>query len=351
MYPGFGGPESYFSDIERDALGELQGGHSQTEKYKWKTAKSTPSKSTSAKPTSPKYSRISRAKDYARDKLSPVGDYISNKTAPGRAQASKQVTKARGALASVSAKVNNRLDRTWSGRLLRESALESVGFHYEGGQNRGFLGIKSNLGRFGDEYELSRLGKNSRYTSAKAALKNSGVRNPYSTYKGVLEKGGTRSLAAKTAFKKTGVRGAAKFLGGTGLRAIPLLSTAYFMAEGYSSNGLTGVASGFGEGVATTFAWKAAASVLGAGASAAVGIAGLGLAGVGVGVYQAGEAASSHVRGLKRLEMGGGHMQGAIESHGASTMRQRSLQNLNNSHINGRMALGNEAFLMHRPFR
>jgi len=64
-----------------------------------------------------------------------------------------------------------------------------------------------------------------------------------------------------------------------------------------------------------------------------------------VGTYAYGEAAHSYNKNLTHAEMGGN----LVDPYGMnSTMRQRSLQALHNSHINGRMAIGNEAVLLHR---
>lgn len=69
-------------------------------------------------------------------------------------------------------------------------------------------------------------------------------------------------------------------------------------------------------------------------------------------IYSWGEASREHVKKLRQVEMGGqDQVMDAINSAGAATMRQRAASALNNTHLNGRMALGNEGFLMHRSFR
>ena len=53
---------------------------------------------------------------------------------------------------------------------------------------------------------------------------------------------------------------------------------------------------------------------------------------------------NAKLRQIKSLEMGSP----IVDQYGSiSTLRQRSLAALQNSHVNGRMALGNEAALLH----
>ena len=128
------------------------------------------------------------------------------------------------------------------------------------------------------------------------------------------------------------------------------LSTAYFAHEGYQEEGVWGAAKGIGESIAYSAAWNYMAG--GAAASAMAFAAPVaGIAALAGGAYMLGEAGIQHAKGLRELEMGGGdQMLQAVTSAGAATARQRAVMALNNTHINGRMALGNEGFLMHRGF-
>jgi len=108
-------------------------------------------------------------------------------------------------------------------------------------------------------------------------------------------------------------------------------------------------------------AWGAAKSgagslAMGGAFRVVTGIAGRALSGFGpvavaaaavYGTYALGNAAKMHVKRLKGLEMG----RNIPDPFGTvSTIRQRSLQAIQNTHINGRLALGNEAMLMSRRF-
>jgi hypothetical protein len=69
-------------------------------------------------------------------------------------------------------------------------------------------------------------------------------------------------------------------------------------------------------------------------------------AAIGYGVYRYGKAAGKYGKGIKKVEMGAPF----VDTFGtAATIRQRSLSALQNSHVNGRMAMGSEAALMHSP--
>jgi hypothetical protein len=200
----------------------------------------------------------------------------------------------RGAARSGFAGMNARLGQSFMGRSLQQGTMESFGWHFEKGASQGFLG-----------------------------LKNESIKHSMSTVKGGL------GLAGRTLTKSLG-----------------LLSTAYFAYEGYQNEGVWGAAKGIGESIAYSTAFAAASTVLG---TAALPLAAV--AAVGIGTYALAEAGIAHEKGLRELEMGGGdQMQNAVHSAGAATARQRSLMALNNTHINGRMSLGNEGFLMHRGF-
>ena len=207
-------------------------------------------------------------------------------------------------------------NRSLVGRSLSTSFMESIGVHHEGwGKNavsKGFLGHKMHGGRF---------------------------------FSGDWAAAGKGTLA-----KSFGKTGRALSFGGTmaGRLLAPAFSV-YEMYAGYQEEGVWGAAKGLatsvGYGAITHYAFGAL------GGMAPVAMAGAGIAAAGYATYKVGESAQQHAKSLRQLEMGQqDQMQAAIGSAGAATMRQRSLMALNNTHLNGRMSLGNEGFLMHRGF-
>lgn len=217
--------------------------------------------------------------------------------------------------------MSERMGQSAMGRALKIGAAESFGVWYEGSifateglKSHGFLGIRGGARTLGQNW------------SAAAA------------------RGGM-----KGAMGRVGALG--KFAGGTAFKALPLLGTAYFAYTGYQESGVAGAAMGIGESVL----WSAAPRILGAAiGGTAAGIATGVVAGVGAvygGAYVLGTLAKAHAKKLRDVEFGGGQIVDAIGSAGAATMRQRSLSALQNTHLNGRMAMGNEALLMHTPFR
>lgn len=163
-------------------------------------------------------------------------------------------------------------------------------------------------------------------------------------FQGVRGSGGMAAGAAQLQ-KNLGAKTAAGAAGKLGLKALPLVGNLAFMYMGYREGGIGGAIDAGLESAKFSIAWEVGAAVLG---SAALPLAiGAGIAGgAGYGYYQFGEAAQRHGRKMRKLEMGGE----VTDRFGTmSTMRQRSLQALNNTHVNGRMALGNEAAIMHTP--
>lgn len=217
------------------------------------------------------------------------------------------------------------------GRAFQQGALDAIGFDITfGGENRGFLGIKSNLR---ETYGLGQGG---------ASVPGMG-----DVYKSQVQMGSTRSYAARTAFKEGGTR-AASMIGKTALSSLGLITTGYFAYEGFRQEGAWGAAKGVGESVVYgSLGRLAIQSIMNPvtatlAASAAIGYAG----------YSLGEAGRRYGASLRNLEMGGDeNMINAVNSYGASTMRQRAASMLNNSHSNRRFALGNEAALFHASYR
>lgn len=185
--------------------------------------------------------------------------------------------------------VTARLGGSTLGRLLMRGTSEAFGMHYVGGKSMGFLGLKD------------------------PALKTMG------------------------GFRKVGT---------LGLRSLGVAGTAFSIYQGYQEEGLYGAAKGAAGSIAVGAAWHAAAGLIGNPATWGIAAA----AGMGYGYYQFGEAAQSHRRRVRGVEMGGG-MQDVIGGGAALTERARAIQALSNTHINARMALGNEAVLTHSSYR
>lgn len=199
--------------------------------------------------------------------------------------------------------VDNRLQQSFLGRRLRESMLESAGWDIDySGKNKGFLGVRGN---YQEVFRGSKVG----VSATRKAL----------------------SMAGKTALSSLG-----------------LASSLHFMYTGYQEGGIFGAAKGAGESILYGAAFRTA--IMGLGAPLTVGA--MALTGAGYGAYAIGEAGQRYERRLRNLEVGGDeNMINAINSYGASTMRQRAAVALNNSHINRRLALGNEAAMFHSSFR
>jgi hypothetical protein len=132
-------------------------------------------------------------------------------------------------------------------------------------------------------------------------------------------------------------------------------------AEGKS--GVWGAAKGVGEYAAMSYGFKVATRAIGLGSTA--GVIGVGVAataavqvgalthmaqtaqGGGLGQFLARPAVYEHTRKHAMLEMG----RPAVDQFGtAGTMRQRSLAAIQDSKLNGRVAIGNEATLQYRSY-
>jgi len=129
--------------------------------------------------------------------------------------------------------------------------------------------------------------------------------------------------------------------------------------EGYKEGGAWGAvkggASSYGTAYASGIAWHAAKAYVATPAFYAAGFAALGAA-ASYGAYRAFGGTNArlfrpwvkdHMKKNAELEMGAP----ITDDFGTvATMRQRSLQAIQNSRINGRTALGNEAGLMYSPY-
>lgn len=142
-----------------------------------------------------------------------------------------------------------------------------------------------------------------------------------------------------------GKRAVAGALGRLGMRAFWPALAIYNMREAYQKGGLSSALYVGGKEAVqvglTEVAFAGAKSVL---SSTGIGIGALAI-GAGVGGFAFGEASRNYGKRIRNIELGGE----VIDRFGQiATIRQRSLMALQNSHLNGRMALGNEAMLLHQ---
>lgn len=204
---------------------------------------------------------------------------------------------------------NARLGRSYLGRSVQRGALESAGFYHEGSVNKGFLGLGP--------------------------------------------KPGQRMLNMPTEISKVwsrrGMKGVAGWAGKRGLAALPLAMTGLMAYQGYQEEGLWGAAKGVAESAAYSAAFHAGAGLV-SGAAAMTGGVALGVAAAGFGYYKFGEAAQAATKRRTDLEFGSSSID-FMGNRGAFTARARAMQALNNSHINGRVAIGQEAILTHQTYR
>lgn len=245
-----------------------------------------------------------------------------------------------GPLSNLS-RIDARLQQSYLGNVARVSTLESFGFHFSGSVfgasgtvNNGFLGIKGSLNEM-----RARRGPN----QTRAPFQPSRVYGTSRAF-GASKVGAAMDTAR---YAGRGAKPAARFAGSTAMKSLGLLSTGVMAYQGYQDNGVVGAAMGVGESIAYTAAFRGIGGAIFNPVS-------LGLAGgaaVGYGVYQTGEAASRHVKGLRNIEMGDSAIMDALNTPGAATSRQRAVSALQNTHLNGRMAMGNEALLLHTSFR
>jgi hypothetical protein len=132
---------------------------------------------------------------------------------------------------------------------------------------------------------------------------------------------------------------AAGFLG----RAAFPLFTAYSAYSGYQEGGVAGAVRNVTTDALIWGGMRAGWAMIGGPAT----LVAAGIAGAGYGVYRLGEAARKQERRVRGLELGAD----VVDRFGTlSTMRQRSLQAIQNSHLSGRMALGSEALLLSSPY-
>lgn len=124
---------------------------------------------------------------------------------------------------------------------------------------------------------------------------------------------------------------------------------AYSMYEGYQKEGVYGAVKEGVQGAATGYAfgaaWGALKGVIGVGGPIALSAAAV--AGGAYGYKEYRGAVKDHMRRQAAVEMG----RPTVDQFGTvATMRQRSLAAIQDSKLNGRVGLGNEATLMYRPY-
>lgn len=164
--------------------------------------------------------------------------------------------------------------------------------------------------------------------------------------------GGAQSWMG-TRMHARGVREVANFYGlarnmGKFGRVLGLGFLGWEAYSGYREGGAWGAAKNVGSSAATTYAIGA---ILGSGAVAGLAVAGAGAMALG-GMYAydqfAKETGRQQAIQHARTEMGSGFVADPFGT--AATMRRRSIMALQNSRLNGTMALGNEAALTYRPY-
>jgi hypothetical protein len=187
------------------------------------------------------------------------------------------------------------MNKTAAGRGFIRGVKENLGWVYEGEKDLGFIGRK------GPGF----------FAEARTAWKEGG---------GKL--GGSIGVAGKVASRYGGI-----------------LMAAWAFYEGMKEGGITGGIKSSGRQTVSWGAIRMADAVLGGVAGTAL-MAGEALA---YGGYRFGRAAQKYGRGLRNISMA----IPVVDPFGtAATMRQRSLSALQNTHINGRIVLGQEAILM-----
>lgn len=217
--------------------------------------------------------------------------------------------------------VNRFAMKTAAGRAFKQGFGEVFGLEYtKTGYSRGFMGVRGTSG--------------------------------FRTYKNLMARkvgvtkaigGGLRVQGA--ALRQLGVRGSLKTIRGAGLGRIlgaALIGVDAYM--GYKEGGIGGAAKSLAESGMIWGGMKAAGVIIG---GTAVSVA-TGVAAVGIGAYAWGEAATDY---RKRLEGSELIPRDAINTiQGAYTDRARAMDALNNSALNARMSIGNEAKLLHSTY-
>jgi hypothetical protein len=186
--------------------------------------------------------------------------------------------------------------QTSVGGIFKRGILETFGWEFKGTQNYGFLGKHSPELAKSIEKATGRMGK----------------------------------FKAKTL--------------GKGFRGLGLGFTLFSAYQGYKEGGIAGAAKETAIMTGYNIAFQAVKTAWSVGSSVPV----LGAVAAAYGTYKFGQAAGKYGKRMESLEMG----RPIIDNYGTiATLRQRSMQAIQNTHLNGRMAMGNEAFLIHGVMR
>lgn len=125
--------------------------------------------------------------------------------------------------------------------------------------------------------------------------------------------------------------------------SIGLAAMAYGAYQGYQQGGVVGAGKSVAADAMTWGIARGALNTIGGIMNPVT----LGAAAIGAGAfayYKMGEAGIARGKRIRNLEMGAD----IVDNFGTmATMRQRSLSALQNSHVNGRLAMGGEASMMH----
>jgi hypothetical protein len=122
--------------------------------------------------------------------------------------------------------------------------------------------------------------------------------------------------------------------------------TALSIYQGYQEGGVVGAVTGGATQLALGGLMRGALTSMGGVATNPLLWGAAAAAGIGYGGYKLGEAAQAHMKRHRNMEMGSD----IVDTFGTmASIRQRSLSAIQNSHVNGRLALGNEASMMHVP--
>jgi hypothetical protein len=265
---------------------------------------------------------------------------IAGLTNPYREAISGYAGTARGYLGTA----NRYLGQGIIGRSIREAALESVGYDISfSGRNKGFLGLREHT-RLGP----GAVGKNI-WGGGGAVTHGRGLAvTAKDIYKFERFRGAGRVSSALTAARAPGALATTgKIAGKAALSGAGALFMAYEMYHGYKEGGVGGAIKAGAYNVATMAAFRLGVKMLGH--PLTLGIAAV--AAIGYGAYQLGEAGRAYSRRIRDLELGGDeNLINAINGYGAASMRQRAATALSNSHINRRLALGNEATMFHSSY-
>lgn len=251
----------------------------------------------------------------------------------------------RGAVSASAAAFNSRLGSSYLGRSLQMGAAESFGFTYSSmggtrGAAQGFLGQRGAVAagvRAQAEMESKLMREAVKKSGAKGAAGQANALRRAQNSKWIQKEA---EQAGKMA-----TRGAR--IGGAAFGALNLAFTGLYAYQGWKEGGAIGAAKGVGESILWSAGIRAVGGLLNPYTLAAGAVAA-----TAYGAYKLGEAGIAHEKNIRQLEFGGGEqMQNAVMSAGAATHRQRAVTALNNTHLNGRMSMGNEGLLSHTPWR